>query len=72
MATMISKAELWQGYYTMPDFRDYVDGYTKKYSIGVDTALDHRIVQDVYRQYKETGGAKAPAETTTTTTPCGC
>lgn len=70
MATMISKAELWQGYYSIPDYRDYVDAYATKYSIGVDTALDHRIVQDIYVYHRDNKAARV--ETTTTTTPCGC
>lgn len=40
-------------YNTNPDFKDYVDKYCTKHQIGVEEALEHKLVKEVSEYYKE-------------------
>lgn len=35
------------------DFKGYVDRYCRTYGVSVEEALEHKLVQDVGKQYKE-------------------
>ena len=41
------------------NFRDFVDGYCKKHKISVDEALQHAIVREVAKHYKDIKEGKA-------------
>lgn len=34
------------------DFRAYVDRYARTYGVSVEEALEHELVKEVYRYYK--------------------
>ena len=40
-------------YNSNTDFKEYVERYCKKHKCTVEEALKHKIVEDVYEQYKE-------------------
>ena len=40
-------------YNTNTDFKNYIDKYCKKHKCTVEEALQHKLVKEVYEQYKE-------------------
>lgn len=40
------------------DFKGYVDRYSRTYSLSIEEVLEHKLVQDVGRHYKELKDSK--------------
>ena len=48
------KCELMKEFYNNnADFKSYVDKYCNKHKCTVEESLKHKIVEEVYKQYKE-------------------
>ena len=46
-------------YISNADFRDYVKSYCKKHKISIDEALQHAIIKEVAKHYKDIKEGKA-------------
>ena len=46
------------------DFKGYVDRYCRTYDLSVEEALEHKLVQDVGKHYKELAEAEVQHERT--------
>lgn len=40
-------------YKSNTDFKEYVDRYCKKHKCSIEEAMQHKIIECVYEQYKE-------------------
>ena len=41
-------------YNSNENFKEYIDKYCKKHKCTIEEALKHKIIEEVYEQYKET------------------
>lgn len=46
-------------YNSNADFKTYIDKYCKKHKCTVEEALEHKLVKEVYEQYKEDAHIKS-------------